>query len=439
MNKYLLRKIVGFPLSVVLALAFILLAVIARFIRSNSHQPRIVWGTDPLMNNKYWARAMKQAGYKSVSVSSDIFLMSQESDFDIVFGNSQKKSWGTFAKIVFLFRTIYIMCWSLLSFDIFVISCNGYIFHRLRLFGLNYRFENILFSIARKKSVVIPFGADSYIYREIRSVELAHVLLWNYPQYGREQDSIERRVQYWIKHADVFIPGCMTPDGFGRWDVLTPSALCIDTSEWNESVKKSIADGNNGTVVVTHAPNHRGVKGTEFIIEAIQCLQDEGLKVELRLIEGQSNTEVKRILEHESDLHIDQIIINGYGLNGLEAMASGLPVILNLEDVAYTRIFRRWSFLNECPAISSSPENIINDLRFLIKNPLVRNELGSASRKYVNSFHSLEAFQFLFNLVIKNMNRDKSTLFDVYRPQRRDSSAKTETFKRYLKDNKLIR
>lgn len=439
MDRYLIRRILGIPLSLILIPVFIAFAAIARFSGSQSVQPRIVWGTDPLMNNKYWARAMKQAGHKSVSVASDLFRMSEESDFDVVFGNSQKGSWGKLAKIVFLLRTIYVMCWSLMRFDIFVLSCNGYIFHRLKLVGLNYRFENFLFTLAGKKSVVIPFGADSYIYREIKSIELAHVLLWNYPKYGKEQDAIERRVHYWTKHADVFIPGCMTPEGFGRWDVLTPSALCIDATEWRQSKKKSLADGTNGGVVVTHAPNHRGVKGTEFIIEAIRVLQTEGLLVELRLIERQTNSEVKRILEYESDLHVDQIILNGYGLNGLEAMACGLPVVLNLEDGPYTRIFRRWSFLDECPAVSSSPEEIINDLRFLIRNPQVRHALGEASRKYVKKHHDLEAFQFLFTSVIEYMNGVRSTLLDIYHPLAQQPSGDTVTFRNFIKENKLIR
>lgn len=39
-------------------------------------------------------------------------------------------------------------------------------------------------------------------------------------------------------------------------------------------------------IVVGHMPNHRGVKGTEFLIDAIERLKSEGVKVELLLIEG---------------------------------------------------------------------------------------------------------------------------------------------------------
>ena len=37
-------------------------------------------------------------------------------------------------------------------------------------------------------------------------------------------------------------------------------------------------------------------------------------------------------------------------------MASGLPVLANLDHEAYTTVFRRYAFLNECPILSSSPE-----------------------------------------------------------------------------------
>ena len=139
--------------------------------------------------------------------------------------------------------------------------------------------------LAKKKTVLIPYGADAYVYREIRSVNSIHGLLLSYPQHAKLQEKIARRVSYWRSKADVVIPGFMGPDGFGRWDVLVPSPLCIDTTAWHPSVKRNFADGKTGTVFIAHAPNHRGCKGTEFILEAIQRLKAEGLRVELILIE----------------------------------------------------------------------------------------------------------------------------------------------------------
>src|SRR5690606_29484229 len=129
---------------------------------------------------------------------------------------------------------------------------------------------------------------------------------------------IAQRVAYWSERADCIITGLMGVDGFGRWDVIIPSQLFLDTGLWSASQRESRADGKNGAVVVAHAPNHRGFKGTEFVLAAVETLKAEGLKVELRLIEGLQNDEVRRILREEVDILVEQLIYTGYALNALE-------------------------------------------------------------------------------------------------------------------------
>ena len=66
-----------------------------------------------------------------------------------------------------------------------------------------------------------------------------------------------------------------------------------------------------------------------------------------------------KILQDETDILVEQIIFTGHALNGLEGMACGLPVLSNLEDESYTRHLRRWSYLDECPIVSTCPENLL--------------------------------------------------------------------------------
>jgi len=153
----------------------------------------------------------------------------------------------------------------------------------------------------------------------------------SYPLAAREQKTIAANVDYWCRYADVVIPGFVGPDGFGRWDVLIPSQLSIDLAVWKSSKKLSVADGIKDKVVVVHSPNHRGFKGTEFVIDAVEKLQKEGLNIELRLLENIQNSEVQRILCEEADILVEQLIFTGHGLNGLEGMASGsdaAPVVV---------------------------------------------------------------------------------------------------------------
>ena len=84
-----------------------------------------------------------------------------------------------------------------------------------------------------------------------------------------------------------------------------------------------MADGASEVVKITHAPNFRGFKGSEFIINAVEKLQKEGFKIELNLLEKLKNHEVKKILQDETDILVEQIIFTGHALNGLEGMACG--------------------------------------------------------------------------------------------------------------------
>jgi glycosyltransferase involved in cell wall biosynthesis len=208
----------------------------------------------------------------------------------------------------------------------------------------------------------------------------------------------------------------MGPDGFGRWDVLIPSFIFIDLNEWGETSRFSDADGVNDTVYVAHAPNHRGFKGTEFVCKAVEDLRGEGLKVELLLIEKMQNSEVKRVLAKEADILVEALVCTGHGLNGLEGMATGLPVITNLEDDSYTEAFRTWSYLDECPILSASPENIKERLRDLIINPSLRHDLGKASRQYVEKYQGFDSSFYLFSSVINYVYGDKDSISFLYHP-----------------------
>jgi len=176
------------------------------------------------------------------------------------------------------------------------------------------------------------------------------------------------------------------------------------------------SDGVSGTVVVAHFPNHRGFKGTEFVLEAIRCLRDEGLNVELLLLEGVSNAGVKYALQNDVDILVEQLVFTGHSLSALEGMASGVPVISNLEDGSYIDVFRRYSYFNECPVVSASPENVADVLRQLILNPSLRGVLGGAGRKYVERYHSVPVAQRLFSEIVSHLNGERGGLFNYFNP-----------------------
>lgn len=384
-----------------------LIALCARvFFRPVLDNPRLVWGEAPIINNSYWARAMRAAGFNSMTFTDGYsYTINKREDYDRVL----QEHYGpipVFLKYYFAFFE------SLFSFDVFFISFNGFFLGKTPF----WRMEALLLKLARKKTVVLPFGLDAFVYNRVKSTSMLQGLLMSVPVPSRRQRSIAARVDYWCEYADVVLLGFLGPDGFGRWDVIMPNFLFINYDEWTQSTRASDADGVSDVVYIAHAPNHRGFKGSEFVIDAVAQLKREGLKVELILIEGKQNSEVKRIFKDDVDILVEQLIAVGHGLNGLEGMASGLPVISNLEDENYVVPLRRWSYFSECPIVSGSPENLVEILRKLVTMPAIRRELGVAGRAYVQKYYGYDSAQYLFGEIIHYLYGRRERLIDLYHP-----------------------
>jgi len=396
---------IAIALDVLLLPFFVIVAALSSCIRRDRLQPRIVWGSTPLINNVYWSRAMRKAGFQSETYMYNFYSIGKRDDFDRVL--IEEYRWCPL-----VLRPYLAFLSALMGYDIVVTSFSGF----MLVTPLLRRLQAELLKMAAIKTIVIPYGGDAYVYRNIRSIGLVQGLLYSYPQAARKQKQIQRDIDYWCKHADVIIASGMAPDGIGRWDVPMPSSLFIDLDEWKPTRRQSTANGIDNTVVIGHAPNHRGFKGSEFVIAAVEQLLGEGLQVQLKLLEGVSNMEVRSALASDIDVLVEQLIHPGHGMNGLEGMASGIPVICNLEDEDHHLVVRRWSYFSECPLVSADPENIVDVLRELVTKPELRTELGNLGRQYVEKYHGLDSSSYLFTAVIDYLYGRRASLMDLYHP-----------------------
>lgn len=423
--KQLLEAVVA---PVFLLLATAIAAGIGSCCRKNGRRPRLVWGPDPIANNIYWSRAMRTHGMVSETYTTTYYAsINTRSDWDSVADERYRLLFGPLKYYAAFIE-------SLLRFDIFFLPCQGFFLGRT----MCWRCEAFLFRLAGKKSVLLPYGADAYVYRRVRSTALQHGLQISYPLASRRQRAIAQRVDYWVENADVFIAGIMGADGFGRTDVLLPSKLHLDIEAWLPSTRCSDADGRDNTVYVAHAPNHRGFKGTEFIIAAINQLRAEGLQIELVLIEGMQNTQVREMLRTDIDILVEQVVATGHGLNALEGMASALPVISNLEDDDYLLPMRRWSFFGECPIVSATPEGLVETLRKLVGRPELRAQLGAAGRAYVEKYHGLDSAQYLFGEIVGYLQGQRKSLENLYHPLLGEYPRRKPPVSHPLRRNRLV-
>jgi glycosyltransferase involved in cell wall biosynthesis len=405
-----LRK---FAFSWLRALAYLLLVPILALhhLRCRRRRKRmLVWGPVPIINNKYWSAAMREAGWDSRTLMSTYYAaINQRRDFDFYFDDL-----GTHIRP----RRLAVAFAPLLA-HLYVAQHAGVVHIPLSGGALGstpiWRFEAPLLRLAGVRTVALPYGADGYIYSMIRELTVRHALILSYPQAGRNENAIAERVRYWVQHADAIVVGFVS-EGIGRWDVAPGNKVCIDVNEWQSKTEYSEADGKNGPVRVVHAPNHRGAKGTEFLRHAVKRLQSQGLKIDLVMAERMQNWEVRDLMQ-QVDILADQFVLPGYGMTAIEGMASGLPVLSNLELDAYTRIFRRYSFLDECPILAASPETVEYKLRVLVRNPPLRRELGQAGRAYVEKYHSYATAQYLFGAIYRKLlDGEDVDLMNLFHP-----------------------
>ncbi len=136
---------------------------------------------------------------------------------------------------------------------------------------------------------------------------------------------------------------------------------------------------------IGHAPTHRGFKGTDLILKALEELKSEGFDFELVLVENKSNAEAKEIYK-TVDFFVDQIFAGWYGGLALEVMALGKPVIAYIrhDDLKFIPSEMR----DELPIIQAEPDTIHSVLKEVLKMP--RTQLikkAYQSRAFVEKWH----------------------------------------------------
>lgn len=412
-----------------LVLAFLPALAVCALLPSRRRR-KLVWGSMPLISNKYWSEAMKAAGHDSVTVMQDHYAINKRSDFDLYFEDLaprllprvMRRGIGACLGLAFALRRARVIH----------VSCMGFALDNSAF----WRLEGPLLRLAGVKIVAMPFGGDFYRYSKVIDTSMRHALLASYPQLALREKAIERRVGYWSRRADAVVAGMMV-DGLGRWDVTLNQFFHIDTHLWSAKPDHSSHDGENGPVRVLHTPNHRGFKGTEFLIDAVERLRAEGLQIELVLLEKVPNEEVRAAMQ-QVDILAEQFIATGYALNAIEGMASGLPVMANLEHEAYTRVFRRYGFLDECPILSTTPETLADNLRVLVRAPALRRELGLAGRAFAEKYHSYAAARYLFGAIYERILDGREVdLLGLFHPLKSEYNRRTARVTHPLVENRL--
>ncbi|MFA5136555.1 MAG: glycosyltransferase family 1 protein [Patescibacteria group bacterium] len=148
--------------------------------------------------------------------------------------------------------------------------------------------------------------------------------------------------------------------------------------------------------LVVHAPSDRFVKGTKYILMAVERLKKEGVSFEFKLVENTPNNKAVE-LYRKADLLIDQLLAGWYGKLAVELMALGKPVIAYIRQSDLKSI--PVDMKKDLPIINADPETIYTVLkRCVTADRLKLNRLGKQSRLYVEKWHnSLQVAKVLYH------------------------------------------
>jgi glycosyltransferase involved in cell wall biosynthesis len=136
---------------------------------------------------------------------------------------------------------------------------------------------------------------------------------------------------------------------------------------------------------IGHAPTHRGAKGTDLIIKAVENLKEKGFNFEFVLVEGLSNTDAKEKYK-TIDVLVDQLFAGWYGGLAVEVMALGKPVIVYIREEDLK--FIPEGMKTNLPFFKTTPDDIELTIKYVLELPRKNLlEVAKKSRYFVERWH----------------------------------------------------
>lgn len=205
-------------------------------------------------------------------------------------------------------------------------------------------------------------------------------------EYGKEYDytvvALDRRLKYLRnveKYSDFIFSRLdqaqLQLRPYYRWNMMVP------VKNFNENTFQ-----RKEKPIVAHAPSHRGIKGTAYVLEVFDQLKRDGVNFEILLIENVPN-KLAIELYGNSDILIDQLLCPGSGKLATEALACGTIV---MGHMAYDKYPQNNPI--DCPIIDVNPETLYAKLKDLILDFDFRNEHSKKGRPYVEKYLHVDRF-----------------------------------------------
>ncbi|KAA0971874.1 glycosyltransferase [Aureimonas fodinaquatilis] len=142
--------------------------------------------------------------------------------------------------------------------------------------------------------------------------------------------------------------------------------------------------GQPARPLVVHAPSRRGIKGSDYVLAAVETLRTQGLQFDFTLVENMTHAQARKVYE-QADIIIDQLRIGWHGVLAVEAMALGKPVIAYIRDDLWQ------AHGADLPVANANPMTIARVLGDLLQSVEKRQQLSHDARAYFMKTHDATA------------------------------------------------
>lgn len=397
---FIRSKIIFVVLSIVyylFILPFIILAILFMrvFVKKKID---IGLGPEPMINNIYHKKALELYGYSAETFVDTVYFITSEFDYR---GDLQ---WYNRLKYIRSFSSIFLFLRMVGRYRCVYLYFNGGPLSGDRFLKA---LEPKLLKLGNTKILVMPYGGDVNDMSIARNFIFKHAIDQDYPQFFLRNRKVKDQIVRWTTYSDKVISGCDWVDYMYHWDKLTLAHFSFDK---NKTVGFKDPDyvlpqrfSAERPLRILHAPNHKHMKGTIFIEEAVKELKEEGYPVELTMIQKQPNHVILEAIA-KTDIVADQLVIGWYAMFALEGLSLSKPVICFLRDdlIELYRFARLITSEDELPFLNCNVFNIKQRLKDVLDCEIDLKSLADKCLPYLENHHSLEHVGGIFN----ELNRD---------------------------------
>lgn len=194
-----------------------------------------------------------------------------------------------------------------------------------------------------------------------------------------------------LSSGDGFLDSSQFPSKHFKYKI-------IDLDLWNPAlqVPAEYKTTDNGKLKILHSYvpegrdfSARNIKGSPYILQAIDRLIEEGYPIEYMAITNVPSNKM-RYIQVQADIVVEQLIYGNWGSTGVECMALGKPVVCYVRQSCKNFFLSTFPEYKELPVIEADILSIYEVLKKLVTDHEFRNDAAKKSRAFAESHFNVQ-------------------------------------------------